>query len=72
MLRVSTGSVDGSTLSFRVRSPDGGRFITFAGRLEGDALQFTRTVEPLPGSGPGRGGIFARQGPSAFTARKVR
>jgi pimeloyl-ACP methyl ester carboxylesterase len=72
LLPVSEGHVDGSSLSFRVRSPDGQRTITFTGRLQGDGLQFTRTVELMPGGGPGRRGIFGVQGPDAFEARKVR
>jgi hypothetical protein len=72
-LRVTAGAVTGSTLSFRFRSPDGGRMITFTGRLDGDALHFTRTVETLPGGGgAGRGGIFGAQGPDTFAARKLR
>jgi pimeloyl-ACP methyl ester carboxylesterase len=72
LLPVSEGHVDGSSLSFSLRSPDGQRTITFTGRLQGDRMQFTRTVELMPGGGPGQRGIFGLLGLNAFEARKVR
>ena len=69
-VQVFDGRVDGDALTFKAKSPDGGRTITFVATLSGDELTFTRDVEVAPGAAPGRDGIFGVIGPSTFTARR--
>jgi hypothetical protein len=61
-------------LSFRLKSPDGTRTITFTGRLQGDELNFTRDVAVVPGGNPGNPGgpgLFGGIGLRAFTAKRL-
>jgi acetyl esterase/lipase len=68
---IYDGRIDGNTVSFKVKSPDGERTITFTGTLKGDEIAFTREVEVRPGGFPGGQGIFGAAGPRTFAARKV-
>jgi pimeloyl-ACP methyl ester carboxylesterase len=70
-VQILDGRVDGQALTFRAKSPEGGRTITFVATLNGDELTFTREVEVAPGADPGREGIFGVLGPSTFTAKRT-
>jgi Two component regulator propeller len=72
LLPILDGKTDGTTLSFRVRSPDGARVIAFTGRLQGNELSFSRDVESGTSANPGGPGLFGGAGPRAFTAKRVR
>jgi len=70
---IYAGSVNGTTLSFKAKSPDdGARTITFTGTLQGDKVAFHRSAEATPGTGPGAGpggtGIFGGRAANEFTA----
>ena len=69
-LPIFDGSVEGSRLRFRVRSPDGLRTITFSGVLEGDEISFTRDIEVPDGAPPGGRWIFGVDGAKTFVARR--
>jgi hypothetical protein len=69
---IFDGRIDGEALTFKVKSPEGERTITFVATLAGDELTFTREVEVPPGADPGRDGIFGVLGPSTFTATRTR
>ena len=70
-VKIFGGRADGAMLTFKARSPDGDRTVTFVATLGGDELTFTREVEVPPGADPGREGIFGVLGPSAFTATRA-
>ena len=84
---ISDGNVSGDTVSFKQKMERGERVITFSytGKVNGDEMELTRTVEgmgggggrkdgPRPGAGPGgpggqRGGGMGRE--MTFTAKRV-
>lgn len=66
------GRVSDNTLTFRVKSGDGVRTITFKGRVAGDTITFTRDVDVPPGANPGGAGLFGASGPHTFTATRTR
>jgi pimeloyl-ACP methyl ester carboxylesterase len=70
-LPVLEGSADQGTLVFKVNSPDGGRLITFTGRVEGDMISFQRDVLVPPGAQPGGNALWGTTGPRTFTAVRV-
>src|ERR1700761_6000246 len=59
---IYDGTIEGSKISFRCDSPDGGRTITFAGAITGDTIAFTREVKLQPGASPGMDGIYGASG----------
>jgi len=65
---VSEGAVDGSKITFKLKTPDDGRVITFVGIREGDQIVFDRSVQVVRGD-PGRDGIHGASGATHFTAR---
>jgi len=64
---IYDGKADGDRISFKLRTPDGGRVITFTGTRNGDRIAFTRSAEVL-GDDPGRDGILGANGATQFTA----
>jgi hypothetical protein len=57
------------TLEFA--SPDKERTIRLTGRINGDEIVFTRTVDVQPGGRPGGAGFFGSRGSGVtFTARR--
>ena len=68
---IYDGAIQGSHVSFKCDSPDGGRTITFSGAIAGDTITFTRAVKVEPGSFPGMNGIYGASGASHFTAKRV-
>jgi dienelactone hydrolase len=70
-VEIYDGRIDGNTISFKVKSPDGdARTITFTGTLNGDEIVFTRDVEVGPGGAPGGQGIFGALGARTFIASR--
>ena len=67
---VTEGTVNGTTISFRIRSPNGERSVRFAGTLDSDGIRFTRQVEVPPGGPPGGAGIYGVGGPASFVATR--
>jgi pimeloyl-ACP methyl ester carboxylesterase len=70
-VQVIDGRVDGAVLTFKAKSPEGDRTVTFVATLYGDELTFTRDIEVAPNGDPGREGIFGVLGPSTFTAKRI-
>jgi pimeloyl-ACP methyl ester carboxylesterase len=68
---IYEGRTDGSTVTFKVKSPDGDRTITFTGKITGDEIAFTREVQVQDGGSPGIAGIFSVSAPLQFAARRV-
>jgi hypothetical protein len=68
---IYDGSIEGETLRFKLKSPDGARTISFTGTLQGNALTFTRGVEVAAGGRPGAQGLLGVAGPRAFTAKRL-
>jgi TonB family protein len=70
-VQIYDGRIIGSTISFKVNSPDGGdRTIAFVGEIHGDEIIFKRDVQVRPGGYPGEDGIYGASGASRFTARR--
>ena len=73
---IYDGAIDGNTLTFKVKSPDGGRVITFIGKPTVDErdrvleIAFTRSVEVLPGGSGGGQGIFGAGGTKTLTVKR--
>ena len=70
-MQIIDGRVDGEVLTFKAKSPEGDRTITFVATLNGDELTFTRDVEVAPNGDPGREEILGLLGPSTFTAKRI-
>jgi pimeloyl-ACP methyl ester carboxylesterase len=68
---VLEGTSDAGTLMFRVKSPAGGRIITFTGNVEGDTILFRRDVLVPPGGEPGGNALWGTDGSRTFMARRV-
>ena len=66
------GMTNGDEISFTFTSPDNDRTIMINGRLSGDELAFTRSVEVRPGGRPGGAGFFGSGGQNVtFVARRA-
>jgi imidazolonepropionase-like amidohydrolase len=72
IVQVFDGTVNGNEMSFKFTDPGNNRVITIAGRINGDEIAFTRTVEVRPGRGPGGSGFFGARGSDSFTGRRTR
>jgi hypothetical protein len=70
-LQIYDGRVDTNTMTFRVKSPTGGRTITFTGTMKGNEIVFTREVDVPPDGLPGGAGIFGAFGARTFTATRA-
>ncbi|HEV8366421.1 MAG TPA: alpha/beta hydrolase [Pyrinomonadaceae bacterium] len=69
-IEIFDGKIDGNTMTFKFKSPDGQRTITLIGTLSADEIAFRREVEgPAPGGRPGIS-LFGPAGPQTFTAKR--
>ena len=64
---IYEGKQDGGQITFKLKTPDGGRVGTFTGTRTGDQIAFTRSVQVLSGE-PGQSGILGAAGATQFTA----
>ena len=69
-VEIYDGAVDGDSVSFKCKSPDGDRMVTFAGVLSADEITFTRQVEVRKGGRRGENGIFGAFGSQFFVVRR--
>ena len=70
---IFNGKVNGNTVTFKVKSPDGQRIITFIGTLTSDEIVFRREVEEQgPPSSRPTPGFFGTAGPQTFTAKRTK
>jgi hypothetical protein len=68
---IAGGKVNGTTISFKVLSPDAERTISFTGRVTGNEISFVREITPLPGGGKGGTDLFGAGPPLQFVATRV-
>lgn len=68
---IYDGAIDGQKLSFKCKSPDEVRTITFNGARAGDTITFDREVQVQAGASPGMNGIYGASGATHFTARRA-
>jgi hypothetical protein len=71
LAEIYDGKIDGHVITFKLKSPDGDRTITFLGRLMGEEIAFMRRVEVRPGGNLGGPGIFGSAGPGTFTVTRT-
>lgn len=67
MVSTNDGEAQDDRIRFELKTPDGGRVVTFNGTRTGDTIAFTRSVKVLGGD-PGRDGILGANGATQFTA----
>jgi hypothetical protein len=71
-VEIYDGKIEGNTIRFKAKSPDGFRTITLTGTIAGDEISFTRDVQVAEGGNPGGYNIFGVLGPRTFIAKRVR
>ena len=69
---IYEGRREANVVTFKARSPDGDRSITFTGTVDDDHIEFTRVVDVRPGGSRGGLGIFGAGGPPRFTVKRVK
>jgi hypothetical protein len=69
---IYEGRIEANVISFKTRSRDGHRIITFTGIVQDDQIAFTRQVDVRPGGTRGGLGIFGVGGPPRFTLKRVK
>ena len=69
---IAAGKIDGTTVSFKVLSPDGGRLITFRGRVSGNEISFVRQIDVLPGGSRGGNDLYGASAALQFVAKRAR
>ena len=69
---IYDGRREADAVTFKARSPDGDRSVTFTGTVQGDQIAFTRVVDVRPGGSRGGLGIFGVGGPPRFTVTRVK
>jgi alcohol dehydrogenase (cytochrome c) len=68
-VEILEGRVDGSTLSFKCKSPDGARTLTFTGQLNGNRIAF-KWIKAGSGSVPYDDAFFGAGAPLEFSATR--
>ena len=68
---IAGGKVDGTTISFKVLSPDAERIVTFTGRVNGNEISFVRQINVLPGGSRGGNDLYGGSAPLQFIARRA-
>ena len=69
---IFDGRIDGNTMTFKVKAPNGDRTITFTGTVTGNEIDFTRDVEVVAGGTLGGQGLLGARGAGRFSARRVK
>jgi hypothetical protein len=69
---IAAGKIDGTTISFKILSPDGERLITFRGRVNGSEISFVRQIDVLPGGGRGGNDLYGASAALQFVAKRAR
>jgi hypothetical protein len=68
---IAAGTIDGTTISFKILSPDAERIIAFTGRVNGNQISFVREITPLPGRSRGGVDLYGGGAPLQFVASRV-
>lgn len=70
-MSIAAGKVDGTTISFKVLSPDAERIVTFRGRVNGNEISFAREITALPGGSRGGNDLYGSLAALEFVAKRV-
>lgn len=72
-IEIAEGRIDGNTITFKCNSADGGRTITFTGKVTGDVISFDWRLQVRDGGSPPApdNGMFGSSAPQRFTAKRV-
>jgi len=70
-IEIYEGKIDGPAISFRAKSPDGARAITFTGTVKGDEMVLNRSTEILTDGSPGGTGLFGTNAAPQFTTHRA-
>jgi len=68
---IAAGKINGTTISFKVLSPDGERVITFTGRVNVNEISFVRDITVLPGGSRGGVDLYGSGAPLQFVATRA-
>jgi|GEM_PF-4233631 len=69
---ITDGKVSGTTITFKVKSPDGGRLITFNGRFTDREISFVRQIAIVTGGSRGGNDLFGYSSALQFVAQRPR
>lgn len=70
-VEIYEGKIDGPAVSFKAKSPDGARAITFTGMVKGDEMVLNRSTEILTDGSPGGTGLFGTNAAPQFTIHRT-
>jgi hypothetical protein len=70
-IAITDGKVDGTRISFKVKSPDGVRTITFVGRVNAGEISFVRQFDIPAGASRGGNDLYGTLSSMQFVARKA-
>src|SRR5580704_8769521 len=65
-VQIYEGKIDGPAVSFKAKSPDGARAITFTGTVKGDDMVLNRSTEILTDESRGGTGLFGTNAAPQF------
>ncbi len=68
---IAAGKVDGTTISFKVLSPDAERMITFNGRVSGNEISFVRQITVVADGTRGGNDLYGGLAPLQFIANRA-
>ena len=68
---ITDGKISGTTFTFKVKSPDGERSITFNGRVNGNEISFVRQITILTGGSRGGNDLFGYGAALQFVAKRT-
>ena len=69
---ITDGKIDGTTIVFKVKTPDGQRSISFNGRVNVNEISFVRTITILAGGTRGGNDLFGASAALQFIAQRAR
>jgi hypothetical protein len=69
-MEIFEGALNGSSVFFKVKSPDGARTIAFTGLVNGEEMTILRVVEGPPDAEYGSIGVFDASAPPVVLARR--
>lgn len=69
---ITDGKINGTTITFKVKTPDGGRSITFNGRVNVNEISFVRTITVLAGGTRGGNDLFGASAALQFIAQRAK
>jgi hypothetical protein len=67
---IYEGTINGSAISFKAKSPDGARAITFTGTINGNEITLNRSTQNITDASQGGTGLFGTNAAPQFTIRR--